>query len=239
MEKVTPTILGISFLLLSASTIGGSLLASRLAGDSAGDGSILIGGIVATLIFLVQLTLYHMIRNRLFFAIVFVAGFSLTLAWFMLSLFMPILWMDTIPPYPKIIVVSVLLLLCLLNFSKGKNDFVHKWSAGSDLLRVGKLDPMKGTIAWGKIVLSLKHEPNLYIPGLPSKFSNAVGVSLVICMLIGLNFRATFPVFSAFAWGIPSAVITSFFFQLIGYKVGEAEKVREIQTELKVELQSA
>ena len=180
-----------------------------------------------------------MIRNRLFFAIIFVAGFSLTLAWFMLSLFMPVLWMDTIPPYAKITVACILLLLCVLNFSKGKNDFSHKWSAGGDPLRFGKLDPVKGTIAWEKIVLSLKHEPNLYIPGLPSKFSNAVGVSLVVFMLIGLNFRTAFPVFSAFAWGIPSALITSFFFQLMGYKVGEAKKVREIQAELKVELQSA
>jgi hypothetical protein len=58
-------------------------------------------------------------------------------------------------------------------------------------------------------------------------------------MLIGLNFRTAFPVFSAFAWGIPSAVITSFFFQLMGYKIGEARKVRELEAELKVNLQSA
>lgn len=239
MDKVTPTILGISFLLLSASTIGGSLLASKLAGDAAGHGSILIGGIMAALIFLVQLTLYRMVRNRLYFAIIFVAGFSLTLAWFMFSLFMPILWMDAIPTYAKILLVSLLLLLCVLNFFKGKNDFVHKWCAGPDPLRIGKLDPVKGTIAWEKITLSLKHEPDLYIPGLPPKFSTPIGVTLVICMLIGLNFRTDFPVFSAFAWGIPSAFITSFVFQLMGYKVGEAGKVREIQAELKVDLQSA
>ncbi|GAB3375723.1 hypothetical protein GCM10027317_16700 [Massilia agri] len=101
------------------------------------------------------------------------------------------------------------------------------------------MDPVKGTIAWEKVLLSLKLEPDLYIPGLPRRLSTVAGVLLVGFMLIGLNFRMAFPVFSAFAWGIPSAVITAFVFQLIGQKMGEARKVREIQAELMVELQSA
>lgn len=239
MEKPTTTFLVISFFLLSGSTIGGALLASRMAGGSAGHGAILIGGIGAGLIFLVQVALYRMIRNRLLFAVVFVAAMCLTLAWFMFCLFMPILWMDTLPTFAKAISVSILLFLCVVNFLKGRNDFLQKWSSGGDPLRLGRFDPVKGTIAWDKILLSLKHEPNLYIPGLPSRFSTVVGVALVVFMLIGLNLRTAFPVFSAFAWGIPSAVITAFIFQLIGQKMGEVRKIQEIQAQLKVDLQSA
>lgn len=238
MEKPAPALLILSFFILGAGTITGSLLALKLAGDAAGYGAILFGSIIASLIFLLQVMLYRMIRNRLFFSIVFLATFSLTLVWFMINFFMPILWMDTMPAYAKFIVSSIFLVLCLANFLKGRKDLLCKWPARSDVLRIGMLEPIKGTIAWGKIVQSLKLEPNLYIPGLPSKFSNVVGMSLAIFMLIGFNFRTAFPVFSAFAWGIPSAMVTSFFFQVMGQKVGEAEKVRELQAELKVDLQS-
>jgi len=180
-----------------------------------------------------------MIRNSLFFAIVFVGALLLTMAWFMFCLFMPILWMDTLPDYVKTLVVCIFLLLCVVNFLKGRNDFLRNWSSSPDPLRFGKLDPVRGTIAWEKIMLSLKLEPYLYIPGLPPQLSTFAGVLLVGFMLTGLNFRTAFPLFSAFAWGIPSAVIASFVFQLIGQKMGEARKVRGIQAELKVELQTA
>ena len=239
MEKPAPTILSLSFFLLLVSTVGGSLLASRLAGQSAGYGSILLGTMGASLIFLVQVALYRMIRNRLFFAILFVGAQLLTIAWFMFCLFMPILWMDTLPAHVKTVVVCIFLFLCVVNFLKGRSDFLRNWSSSPDPLRFGKLDTVRGTIAWEKALLSLKLEPNLYVPGLPPQFSTVAGVLLVGFMLIGLNFRTAFPIFSAFAWGIPSAVITSFVFQLIGQKMGEARTVREIQAELKVELQTA
>lgn len=127
----------------------------------------------------------------------------------------------------------------MLNFLKGRSEFLRSWSSRPDRLRLGSLDPIKGTIAWEMVVLSLKQEPDLYIPGLPRRLSTVAGVLLVVFMFIGLNFRTTFPVFSAFAWGIPSAVMTAFVFQLIGQKMGEARKVREIQAELMVDLQSA
>jgi len=191
------------------------------------------------LIFLVQFSLYRKIRGRLLLLILFAGAVFLTLAWLLLCLFMPILWMNTMPIYAKAIAVTILLLLCAVNFKKGENDFFVKWNAAPDPFRIGNFDPVKKTIAWEKILLSLRQEPNLYIPGLPSRFSTAGGVLLAIFMLIGLNFRSAFPVFSAFAWGIPSAVATSFIFQLIGQKMGEARKVKEIQSELKIELQSA
>lgn len=215
------------------------MLASRLAGDAAGYSSILVGGIGAALIFLLQLALYRMTHNRLLFSIFLVAAICLTLAWFIFFLFMPILWMDALPAYAKLIVVSILLFLYAVNFLKCREEFLSRRSAGSDPLPRGRFNRAKGTIAGEKIVLSLKHEPNLYIPGLPPRYSTAVGVPLVVHMLLGLNFRDVYPVFSAFAWGIPSAVITSFIFQLIGQKMGEARKVQEIQAELKVDLQSA
>lgn len=239
MEKPTSAILSISFFLLLFSTVGGALLASRLAGDNAGYGSIVLGTIGASLIFFVQVALYRMIHNRLLFAIVFSAALLLTLAWIMFCLFMPILWMDSLPVYAKTGVVCILLLLSVLNCLKGRSDFLRSWSSRPDRLQFGNLDPVKGTIAWEKVLLSLKQEPDLYIPGLPRRLSAVTGVLLVGFMLIGLTFRTAFTVFSAFAWGIPSAVITAFVFQLIGQKMGEARKVREIQAELMVELQSA
>ena len=175
MEKPTATILSISFLLLLVSTVGGSLLASRLGGESAGYGSIIPGTIGASLIFLVQVALYRMIRNRLFFAIVFVGALLLTMAWFMFCLFMPILWMNTLPAYVKTVVVCIFQLLCVVNFLKGRSDFLRNWSSSSDPLRFGKLDPVRGTIAWEKVLLSLKQEPDLYIPGLPPRLSAVTG----------------------------------------------------------------
>lgn len=80
----------------------------------------------------------------------------------MFCLFMPILCMDSLPVYAKTVVICILLLLCVVNFLKGRSHFLRSWSSRPDRLQFGNLDPIKGTIAWEKVLLSLKQEPDLY-----------------------------------------------------------------------------
>lgn len=236
MEKPTPRILLISLFLLSVSTAGGALIARKLGGSSAGYQSFFAGSSVAAAIFITQLAIYLSIRERLFFTIVFLAAFCMTFVWFMFCLFAPILWIEPMPRYAKLIAVLVFFALCVSNFRKGLRDFSRNWAALRDPLALGKFNRTKGTITWEKVQRALRHQVDFYIPGLSMGISMAVGVVALVFMLIGLNLRAAFPVFSAFAWGIPCAMMSSMFFQLMSYRLAEAKKIRDIQADLGIDL---
>jgi len=232
MEKTNPTMLLISLFLLSGSTAGGALLALKLGGSSAGYQPLFMGAPAAVGIFILQMTIYLSIRERLLFTIVFLATFCLTIFSFMFCLFAPILWIEILPAYAKVIAVSILIALCVSNYVKGSRDFARDWAAVRDPIAIGKINRSRSTIAWEKVQRSLHHKVEIYIPGLPQGMSMAVGILSVIVMLVGLNMRSAFPVFSAFAWAIPCAFFSSISFQLMAYRLAEAKKIREIQTEL-------
>lgn len=87
MEKASPKTLLLSLFLLSVSTGGGALLALKLGGSSAGYQSLFVGAPAALAIFIAQVAIYLSLRERLLFAIVFLAAFCLTFFWFMFCLF--------------------------------------------------------------------------------------------------------------------------------------------------------
>lgn len=69
----------------------------------------------------------------------------------------------------------------------------------------------------------------LYIPGLPDRWTPVLAVLMLVSMLLGLNLRKAFPIFSVFAWGIPSAIVVSVIVQLIVFRLAQAKKVTEIE----------
>jgi hypothetical protein len=44
-----------------------------------------------------------------------------------------------------------------------------------------------------------------------------------------MNLRKAFPVFSAFAWGLPLSLILTIFVQMAGFAFAQALKIRQIE----------
>ncbi|WP_143745646.1 hypothetical protein [Massilia sp. KIM] len=223
-------ILSLSLLLLGVA--GGWLLTSKMAGTGAGYSALLVCGILAALTFGIQLAVHFTINNRLWLAPLFYAVFGLDLAWFLLSLFLPIYWVEGLPVSVKVLVTCILGWLCAANFGRGYKAFSKRWSECHDPARIGKVNAQRRTIEWWRVQKILRHHTHLYIPGVPHRAISFIAVVSVFSMLIGLNLRIPYPVFSAFAWGIPCAIFGAFFFQLIGNRIAEAKAIDDLQKQL-------
>jgi hypothetical protein len=82
---------------------------------------------------------------------------------------------------------------------------------------------------WKNLIVPMRLKLTVYLPGMPLGAQPAVSVMLVVSMLIGLNFRKAFPVFGAFAWGIPCAVGVAVLVQMIGLCIAQACKILELE----------
>jgi hypothetical protein len=91
------------------------------------------------------------------------------------------------------------------------------------------LMPESNRIDWAGMSKFMAVPHDLYIPGIPRRWTPFIGACVIISMLAGLNLRSIFPIFSIFAWGIPAIIITSFVFQLGGYIIMQAVKIRAIE----------
>lgn len=231
-EEVGPGKLLLSLSLLLVGVTGGWLLTSKVAGADAGYSALLVCGLLALFTFGIQLAIYFTINNRLWLVPLFYAVFGLDLAWFLLSLFLPIYWVEGLPISVKAIVTCILAWLCAVNFGRGYQQFSKRWSECRDPARIGKVNEQRGTIEWWRVQKILRHNAHLYIPGVPHQVMSVIAVVSVFSMLIGLNLRTVYPLFSAFAWGIPCALFGAFFFQLIGNRIAEAKAINDLQKKL-------
>jgi hypothetical protein len=232
MEVVTPGKLLLSVVLLAFSTLAGWVLTLKLAGDEAGNQALVVCLVIAGLTLVAELAAYFAIRDRLMFVSVFYAVFGLNVVWFMLSLFIPIYWLDSVPEAAKWLASAILAFLGAANLMRGYRQFKEKWDGFQDPIGVGKVNRTSQTIDWERIQKHLRIDADIFIPGLPRNVTSLLSVLLIISMLVGLNFRSVYPVFSLYAWAIPCAVFGSFFFQLVGNRVAEARAIGNLQSSI-------
>jgi len=225
-------------MVLLISTIGGALIAQKVAAGDAGYSFLGFGGTVAVLIFLSQLLTFSNARKQLFFQLLFLGFFGFSMVWFMLSLFLPIFWIIEIDFQVKLILIFIFLTIMSFNIILGWRTLNKRWlETGSKAFEI-ELKTASAGPNWNKVVSAMKITHNIAIPGVSEKLASILSVILILSMIAGLNLRTAYPTFSVFAWGIPAVVLASYFIQVSGFYFAQALQVRKIEKTSKIVLSS-
>lgn len=237
IRNISFKLLGICFFVLALGTVTGWLITEDLAGEKQGAAMLIVGGAVSLLIFAIQLTLFLLAGKRIFVQLLFLASGIFSVAWFMCCLFVPLLWMDAVAVEVKLLMVSGLLVLSGFNISESFRRFNDRWDDQQESIRDEKLRRDGKLIDWDELIRSMNLSVDIYIPGVSPGICAALSVMMVVSMLVGFFLKNIFPVFSAFAWGIPSALVVTLFFQVAGYNAAQACKVKFLEKKFKLEFE--
>ena len=238
MSKVTLNYLILSLFILLSSTVGGLAITRKLEDWGAAQNYLLYSLPVAFCVFLSQCIVFHKAKNRLLYQIIFWGLINLTMTWMMLSLFFPIFWISFLEIKYKIIMASFFLFITGANLMHGWRATIKQWLAIGQALFKTEIDKKKQEVDWDTIVRKMGISNGLFIPCVPKKWNSAVSIILIFLMIVGLNLRAIYPIFSVFAWGIPATVVSSFFFQMVSYYFAQASIIKKIETSKKIILRS-
>lgn len=236
ISNISYKLLYLSLSILMAGTLGGWAIVSKLSGQDAASEFFYFGLAIVAIVFFAQCAVYFLMKERLFFKLIFLALFGLSLVWFMGVLVIPLFWLSVVGLEIKLAMVLLFIILCICNLIESFKIFDVKWRGMEDGVRVRKLERTDNQVNWDKLVASMRFSPDIYIPGLSRRASTVLAVIMVLFMLVGLNLRTLFPVFSMFSVGIPSAIVVSFFFQIIGFNLAQARQVRLLEQEYKIVL---
>lgn len=236
ISNISRKLIYVSLFLLMAGTLGGWAIIEKLNGCQGDYGFLYLGITITVMVFCAQCWIYFSMRGRIFLGLVFLNTLGLSLAWFMLALFIPLLWVDIAGLNIRFTLLVLLIVLSASNAVKGFGFFYEKWSELEERDRMEILARQDNFIGWDGLILWMKFSPDLYIPGLSKKITKILSVIMLFFMIVGFGLRNIFPAASIVAVGVPSALVISFFFQQIGFNVAQARKVRELECECKVTL---
>jgi hypothetical protein len=229
MTNVSYKTIFLSFFLASGGTIGGWALTDKLAGDQAGYSFLYVGTSTVMGMIALQTIFYLLSKNRLLYHLLFGVALGFSIMWFLLCLFLPLFWVNAIGVYVKLLMFIGLFFLCVCNASKAFRQFRRKWKKSGEGAFAQHYKGNANSIDWGKVTRKMKLSTSLYIPGIPERATPIIPVLIILSMLLGLDLRNGFPIFSIFAWGIPASIIISIFVQMIGIGLAQALKIWEIE----------
>lgn len=237
IRNISIRLLGVCFFLLLMGTITGWLIAEDLAGENQGFDFLQTGMAVSLLIFIVQSVLYFLAGKRLFLQLLFLTAGTFSMVWFMFNLFFPLFWVDSIAVEIKILMGAGLLVLSTTNCIESFKKFDEKWTYHTCAVREAKLAREGKLINWGELIRSMDLSVEIYIPYISPVAKNILPILMVASMLLGFFLKNLFPIFSAFAWGIPSALVVSLLFQVAGYNAAQACRVKYLEGVLNLKLE--
>ncbi|MEC5162798.1 MULTISPECIES: hypothetical protein [unclassified Janthinobacterium] len=238
MNKVTLNSLFLSFVTLSLSTLGGWLITLKLADTEAGISFLYLSMSVASAIFICQALIFRSAQKKLLSQLIYFGSFGFTMGWLMFSLFIPLFWVNSIGIMSKIVFFSISIIICIANILISLRTLDRKWNTVGAVEFENRFRPADSTVDWDKVVEKMKITPELYLPGVPKSWYPAISILLVVLMFVGMSLRTAYPVFSAFAWGIPFAVTAAFFLQMSGYLFAQACKIRALEKSRSLTLKS-
>lgn len=191
-----------------------------------------------SIIFLFQICLYRNATKWLYHQLYFIGSISMTLAWFMIAFALPIFWSDKVGIYTKMLTLFVSSTLCVSNIQFAQQSFNKKWDqyGQSAFDNLFKLDTKK--IDWARIVRSMKHDFDVYIPGLNKNSSNFVAIIAVGVLIVGQIIRDIYPVFRMLAWAFSFSVVASWLFHIAAYTFMHARKVRALEKKYNLRFES-
>lgn len=225
MTNFTSQYIWMSLFLTFGGTVGGWALTRKLAGDEAAISFFQIGLITVLVIFCMQVIFFVLGKSRMIFRVVFNIAFGCGFVWFMLCLFLPILWVPSIRIIEKILLFFCLMVLSIVNVSKGRAQFKAKWQEAGEKALSRYYNTKDNTIDWPKVLAPMRFSLTLYIPGVSERIMPFVSIAVIISMLTGLSLRSVFPIFSVYAWGVPSCLVVSMFAQVIGLSLAQLIKL--------------
>jgi len=229
MENLTFGHILMSLFLSSGGTVGGWALTGKLAGEEAALSFMQVGSISVLAILCVQIIFFYLGRNRLIYRIVFNVAFGCGIVWFMLCLLLPMLWVPSVGFIEKSMMFLILLMLSIANVFKAGVQFAAKWKDEGEAAVIRHYNSNDETIDWPKVLASMRFSVALHIPGIPEKMNPFISLAIIIFMVGGLSLRNFYPIFSLYAWGIPSCLVISIFAQVLG--LGFAQIIKLVNLE--------
>lgn len=218
-----------SAFLIIGSTIGGWALTQKIADAEAAYSFLVVGGGAVSFVLVLQLIFYFPGKKRLLYQILFAISYTASAVWFLMCLFLPLFWVGTISVYTKLFIVLVMIPLCACNYMLAIRQFSRKWKEKGEENFAKFYDANNCLLDWQKVVSPMKLRADLYLPGIPSRATPTISAIMTLSMLLGLNLRKVFPIFSVFAWGIPCAVGISILVQMAGLWIAQLSKIRELE----------
>lgn len=229
MENLTSGHILMSLFLSFGGTVGGWALTGKLAGDDAALSFMQVGSIAVLVILCVQIIFFNLGKKRLIYRIVFNVAFGCGIVWFMLCLLLPILWVPSVGLIEKSIILLILLILSAANLSKASAQFAAKWKVEGEKALTRHYNSEDETIDWPKVLAPMRFSVELHMPGVPEKMNPFVSAAIILFMVSGLSLRNVYPIFSLYAWGIPSCLIISIFAQVLGLGLAQLIKLVDLE----------
>lgn len=241
IRNISIRLLGIFLFVLVAGTVVGWLIIEDLAGEEMGFTFLMPGLIISLIIFSIQSALFFLAGRRLFGQLLFLTAGVFSITWFMFCFFAPLLWIDYIKIEFRIFMAVALVFLSVSNILEACRRFNEKWERRVQPVRYIKSgeDMKKNIIDWDELIKSMNLSTEIYIPGVSPGLAAGISVVMVVFMLLGFFLKSIYPIFSAFAWGIPSALTVAYLFQIVGYNAAQAIKVKSLERKFNVKFQSS
>jgi hypothetical protein len=207
----------------------GGALTGKLVDDKAALSFLQIGLSIVLIISGMQMLLYLLGGKRLIYRVMFNIAFGCGLVWFMLCLLLPILWVDKVGVTAKALLFLFLALLCVANTCRASAHFDAKWNKEGENALAHHYNNKNSTLDWPKVLAPMRFSVGLYIPGISEKMTPFISVAIILFMVSGMSFRNAFPIFSLYAWGVPSCLVISIFAQVIGLGLAQIIKLIELE----------
>lgn len=215
-------------LLFVGGSASGWAIAYKMAGPNASTSFLHAAAIIVAISFMLQLALFYVYKRTLIGQILFRVIAGLAVTWFMLCLVLPIFWMPSIGLVGKSALATLSALLFVSNGMVGLRHFEQRWVEKA--LPIEKFCNLAtAAIDWQKITKSLHITVSIYLPGMPRWLDPIFSVLAVLSMILGLNLRNPYPVFSIFAWGIPCIYAAAGIVQMTAINIAQLIKVYELE----------
>jgi hypothetical protein len=227
--RPSPKLLLLSLLLTAVGTLGGWAIGFKLGDEQAALSFMHVGVSIAAALFLLQALLYLVSATRLLHQVLFGACLCLSILWFMLCLLLPLFWVPVFGSGIKLLVGLFACIFWIASLTQAFGQFRRKWDEYGAGSLTRHYNRTAGVVEWDKVIGSMKLSAALYLPGVPSRGTHYAAMLLILAMLLGMNFRKTFPMFSALAWGLSLSIVLSVFVQMAGFAFAQAFKIRQIE----------
>lgn len=216
--------------LLLVGNLAGWTISAMFVNEAASLSFLRFGVAAAASIFFVQILAFRFCQKGVSGEFIFRGMSGLSLIWFLISLVLPLAWMQEFSFQGKLISIGLSLLLFIFNFENGWRHFNEQWAQQTPVIE--KVIARAGAaLDWVEIEKKLDLSISIHIPGFSKSIEPILSILLVVSMIAGFNLRKIFPIFSMFAWGIPCIVVSSMVVQMIAINFAKGAKISKLEKE--------
>jgi len=219
----------LSVFLSVGATLGGWAITGKFAGSIAAESFLYLSVPMVVGLVALQILLFIKSKSQLKYLILFNMSAASGVLWMMSCLVLPIFWIDSVGVSGKVLMVVLSSLLFYFNVVEGINKFRLRWGVVGESLLKKYYKSDRGLIDWNGIIGALKISASFHIPGISQNIQPILSAALVISMLAGFSLRKIFPVFSIFAWSVPSLFFIAMMLQVIGVAIGQISMLKALE----------